>query len=308
MKILVTGGAGFIGSHLVDRYIELGHSVVIVDNIYTGQKHFLNSKASFYEVDIRDRAKIAHIFAKEKPEVLNHHAAQMDVRKSVSEPEFDAQVNIIGLINLLEEGRKNGLKKVLFASSGGAVYGDADVLPTSESYPTRPASPYGISKLASEYYLDFYYQTYKIPYTALRYGNVYGPRQNPHGEAGVIAIFTKKMLKGEVPIINGDGEQSRDFVYVSDLVEANVKALDMQNPLKVNIGTGISTSINDIFDILVKLTGVNFSQKHGEGKPGEQRISMLDATLAQKQLGWKSQTSISEGLKKTVEFFLHETH
>ncbi|RJR30222.1 NAD-dependent epimerase/dehydratase family protein [Candidatus Microgenomates bacterium] len=308
MKILVTGGAGFIASHIVDKYLELGHDVVIIDNLFTGQKKFINPKVKFYEVDIRDQEKIASIFTQEKPEVLNHHAAQMDVRKSVTDPVFDANVNIIGLINLMENGKKNGLKKVVFASSGGAVYGDAEKLPTPESYPTRPASPYGISKLTSEYYLDFYSQTYGVSYVALRYGNVYGPRQNPHGEAGVVAIFAQKMLKSEQPIINGDGEQSRDFVFVADVVDANVKALDVMEPLKINIGTGKNTTINTIFDNLVRLTGTSFQKQHATAKKGEQKISLLDYSLATQKLNWQPKYSISEGLAQTVEYFKHESN
>jgi len=304
----MTGGAGFIGSHIVDRYIDLGHQVVIVDNLVTGYKKFINPQATFYEVDVRNKDQITDIFTREKPEVLNHHAAQMDVRKSVADPVFDADVNIIGLINLMEAGKNAGVKQVIFASSGGAVYGDAEVLPTPETYPTQPASPYGISKLTSEYYLHFYSQAYGIRYVALRYGNVYGPRQNPHGEAGVVAIFTKKLLAGDTPVINGDGLQIRDLVYVGDIVEANVKALVCNKNLKVNIGTGKETNVNEIFAQLVHLTRSSAKETHGVAKKGEQRKSVLDTSLAKKEFGWESATSFSEGLIRTVEYFKNENN
>jgi UDP-glucose 4-epimerase len=303
MKILVTGGAGFIASHIADKYIELRYDVVVVDNLYTGKREFVNPKARFYEADIRDKEKIRKIFEEEKPEILNHHAAQMDVRKSVADPGFDAQVNIIGLINLMEAGRISGLKKVIFASSGGAIYGDASALPTPETFWPKPASPYGISKWTTEHYLDFYYQAYGIDYTALRYGNVYGPRQNPHGEAGVVAIFTQRLLNNQQPMINGDGKQTRDFVYVGDVVNANIKALNSAVSLTVNIGTGKQTDINTIYDLLVKLTGTNFPQDHREAKPGEQRVSVLDNKFAKQKLGWEPITELDQGLEETVKYF-----
>lgn len=306
MKILVTGGAGFIGSNIVDRYIGLGHQVVIIDDLSSGKKEFINPQAIFYQADIRDKARVSEIFEKEKPEVLNHHAAQMEVRRSVSDPQFDAEVNIIGLLNLLEAGRLNGLKKVIFASSGGAIYGDAEVLPTPETYPAHPASPYGVSKLTSEQYLWFYKLTYGIEAVSLRYSNVYGLRQNPHGEAGVVAIFAQKMLKREQPMINGDGEQSRDFVHVGDVVEANVAALGFNQTVSVNIGTGIATTINTIFDTLVGLTKASVKREYGPVKPGEQLKSLLDIHLAKELFSWQPQVSLQEGLTKTVEFFQHE--
>ncbi len=305
MKILVTGGAGFIGSNIVDKYVQLGHEVVIIDNLSTGRKENINPQAKFYQADICDTQKMTEIFQKEKPEVLNHHAAQMDVRKSVADPVYDAQNNLIGLLNLMERGRKNGLKQVIFASSGGAIYGDADILPTPESYLPRPASPYGIAKLASEYYLDFYKQVYSINYIALRYGNVYGPRQNPHGEAGVIAIFTSKLLKNIQPIINGDGKQKRDFVYVQDVVKANTLALNHDASIAVNIATGVGTDINTIYDILVRLTETSFSRIHGDPKPGEQKVSILDNKTAKDKLNWAPQTTLEAGLTQTVNYFKH---
>ena len=305
MKILVTGGAGFIGSHIVDRYIELGHEVVIIDNLSTGQKKFIHPKAVFYEVDIRDRKEIATIFSREKPLVLNHHAAQMDVRKSVADPIFDAEVNIIGFLNLLESGRHHGLTRVIFASSGGTVYGDAEKVPTLETSPTRAISPYGISKLTGEYYLNFYNKTYGMVTTSLRYGNVYGPRQNPHGEAGVVAIFTKSMLSGKTPTIYGDGLQSRDFVYVGDVVDANAKAL-IGPSLTVNIGTGQPSTVNQIFTEIAQLTGFSKQPVFGPPRAGEQRQSLLDIHKAYQKMAWKPQVSLHDGLKKTVAFFKNE--
>lgn len=307
MKILVTGGAGFIGSNIVDEYLKLGHSVVVVDDLSTGKENFINKKAVFYAADIRDLEKIAKIFEKEKPEVLNHQAAQISVRDSVQNPRNDAEINIIGLINLLQAGVKTGLKKVIFASSGGVVYGESEKLPTPESYvPLLPLSPYGVTKLASEYYLHFYYQTYKIVYLALRYSNVYGPRQNPRGEAGVVAIFSKRLLAGETPIINGDGLQTRDYVFVGDVVSANVNALHYSSYGSFNIGTGRETNVVEIFKKLRKLTGRDISAKHGVAKIGEQKRSCLDASLAEKRLGWRAVTSLETGLAKTLEYFRYE--
>ena len=307
MKILVTGGAGFIGSHIVDAYINLGHEVIVIDNLSTGQKRFLNPKAIFYQVDIRERAQVEEIFATHQPGVLNHHAAQMDVRKSVADPIFDAEVNILGLIHLMEIGRTTGLKQVIFASSGGTVYGEAKQIPTPESAPTLPISPYGISKLASENYLHFYRAIYGIKFAALRYGNVYGPRQNPHGEAGVVAIFCKKLLKQEQPVINGDGEQTRDFVYVKDVVEANVLALNLRQPLIVNIGTGTATSVNTVFDILGRLMQSTLPKKYGPVKPGEQRTSVLETSLAKETLSWSPKFTLERGLSETIAFFENES-
>ena len=295
MKILVTGGAGFIGSHIVDSYVKLGHQVIVIDNLITGRLKNLNPKAKFYQIDITNRQEVARLFDTEKPEILNHHAAQMDVRKSVEDPIFDAQTNILGFLNLMEEGRKNGLKKVIFASTGGAIYGDANIIPTPEIYLTNPVSPYGISKLTTEHYLYYYNWLYKINFCVLRYSNVYGPRQNPHGEAGVIAIFIKKMLNNEQPIINGDGTQIRDFV--------NVSALNISQPIIVNIGTGIGTNLNVLFDELNQAAHLRFNKIYGPGKLGEQKTSTLDATNASKILNWKPRYDLKQGLLETVNFF-----
>jgi UDP-glucose 4-epimerase len=236
MRILVTGGAGFIGSHLVDGFINAGHQVAVIDDLSSGRRENLNPQARFYQLDVQDPA-VGDLFRRETPEVMCHHAAQMDVRRSVADPLFDARVNLLGLLNLIENARQHGLKRVLFASTGGAIYGEQDIYPAPETHKTEPLSPYGVAKLASERYLFFYHATYGISYTAMRYANVYGPRQNPHGEAGVVAIFTEKLLRGEHPIINGDGTQTRDYVYVGDLVRANLAALQSDFVGAVNLGT-----------------------------------------------------------------------
>lgn len=304
MKILVTGGAGFIASHIVDAYVGEGHEVAVLDNLSSGKEQFINKKARFYKTDIRNKSEVETIIKKERPQVINHHAAQISVRDSVDNPVNDLEINLLGLLNLLEASKNSGLKKFIFASSGGVVYGEADKLPTPENYvPLKPQSPYGITKLGSEYYLNYYYLSCKIPYVALRYGNVYGPRQNPHGEAGVVAIFALKLLKNEVPVINGDGLQTRDFVYAGDVVSANKKALELEVSGAFNIGTGKETNVVEIFRNLKKITGKNIKANYGPAKSGEQKRSCLDCKLADDLLGWKAQVSLFEGLKKTVEYF-----
>ncbi len=302
MKILVTGGAGFIGSHVVDAYIELGHEVVVVDNLSSGSVENINPKAKFYRMDIRDR-EVEGLFKDEKPDVVNHHAAQMDVRKSVEDPIYDADVNIIGSLNILQNCVKYGVKKFIFASTGGAIYGEQDYFPADEEHPTRPLSPYGVAKLTVEKYLYFYKEVHGLNYVVLRYANIYGPRQNPHGEAGVVAIFTSKMLKGEQPIINGDGFQTRDYTFVGDVVRANVLALNYDRSDIFNIGTGIETDVNTLFRKLKLLTGANCDEFHGPAKPGEQRRSVISYEKIYKTLGWKPMISLDDGLRLTVEFF-----
>ncbi len=302
MKILVTGGAGFIASHVVDAYVAAGHDVVVVDDLSSGRHENLNPKARFVQLDVQDPA-IGALFERERPEVLNHHAAQMDVRRSVADPVFDARVNLIGLLNLMEHGRRHGLRRVIFASTGGAIYGEQDTFPAPEGHPLAPLSPYGVAKLASERYLYFYSAAYGISYLACRYGNVYGPRQNPHGEAGVIAIFTEKLLRGELPVINGDGKQTRDYVYVGDLVRANVAALSSDHCGALNFGTGIESDVNTLFGHLVRLCGSAAPERHGPAKPGEQRRSVIDAAAAARVLGWRPEVSLEEGLRQTVAWF-----
>lgn len=306
MNILVTGGAGFIGSHVVDALIDSGHSVTIVDDLSMGKRENINVNAEFYQLDIRsDRLK--NIFKDDEFEVVIHHAAQMDVRKSVEDPLFDASVNIIGTINLLENCRLHKIKKIIFASTGGAIYGEQEHFPADEHHATSPISPYGIAKLAIEKYLYYYGEIHRLPYVSLRYGNVYGPRQNPQGEAGVVAIFAAKMLAGDQPLINGDGKQTRDYVYVGDVVKANLLALNDEGLGIFNVGTGIETDVNEVFNILRELTGSSCQESHGPAKPGEQQRSVIDSSLSEKTFGWRPGTTIRDGLKQTVEYFkLHK--
>jgi UDP-glucose 4-epimerase len=303
MKILVTGGAGFIGSHIVDAYLRLGHQVIIVDNLITGRARNINPAATFYEADIRDATTMREIFDREKPDVLNHHAAQMDVRKSVEDPMYDASVNVIGALTLFENCVRTGVQRVLFASSGGAIYGEQEYFPADELHPTRPISPYGITKLVTEHYLYYYKTVYGIDSVSLRYANIYGPRQNPHGEAGVVAIFTTKLLAGEQPIINGDGKQTRDYVFVDDVVHANVLALNSTGSNIFNIGTGIETNVNQLFHQLKKSAKAFAEEKHGEAKKGEQMRSVLSSAHIERQLGWKPSVTLAEGLQRTVDYF-----
>jgi UDP-glucose 4-epimerase len=307
MKILVTGGAGFIGSHVVDRYVAVGHQVVVVDDLSSGQRPFVNPAAKFYELDIRS-PRLAEVFEAERPEVVNHHAAQAEVRRSVEDPEFDASVNILGFLNLLVGCRAVSVRRVIYVSSGGAVYGDTTVLPTPEDHPTQPASPYGISKLTGEHYLTCWGALHGIRGVALRYANVYGPRQNPHGEAGVVAIFSHRLLRGEPAIINGDGQQTRDYVYVGDVAEVNLRALDHPDVTgALNIGTGLETSVVDLFRRLRDVAGVQGEPAHGPPKAGEQRRSVLDTTRAARLLGWTPRVTLDEGLQLTVDHFRNQT-
>ncbi len=302
MRILVTGGAGFIGSHTVDGYIEQGHDVVVIDDLSTGKAENVNQRASFVKVGIEDPA-VEEIFREHNPEVLNHHAAQMDVRRSVENPLFDAGVNLLGTLNLLQNCVKYDVKKVVFASSGGTVYGEQEKFPADEEHPLKPLSPYGVSKLAGEKYLYFYKMAHGLDYTALRYANVYGPRQNPHGEAGVVAIFIQKLLSGEQPVINGDGLQTRDFIYVEDVAQANIVALEGDKSGEFNIGTGIETDINTVFRKLLEITGIDAEEVHAPAKPGEQQRSAIDNGKAREILNWNPGISLEDGLKKTVDFF-----
>lgn len=306
MNILVTGGAGFIASHIVDAYIQLGHSVSVLDNLSTGREKNLNPRASFVHQDVRDADAMRNLFARQKFDVVNHHAAQMDVRRSVADPVFDASVNILGVLTLLEECMKGGVSKVIFASSGGAIYGEQDYFPADEKHPTRPISPYGVAKLSTEQYLFYYKAVYGLDSVNLRYANIYGPRQNPEGEAGVVAIFTSRMLSGSAPIINGEGKQTRDYVFVGDVVRANVLALDFRGSNVFNIGTGKESDVNTLFRILRKETGSSCEEQHGPAKKGEQLRSVLDNRKAASVLGWRPTVTLEEGLARTVDFFKKE--
>ena len=302
MKVLVTGGAGFIGSHIVDRLVQEGHQVAVVDNLSTGKKKNLNPAAVFYKADILS-PKIARIFEKEKPDIISHHAAQMDVRRSVADPLFDAQSNILGLLNVLENAVKCGTRKVIFASSGGAVYGEQQVFPAPETHPVNPVSPYGISKLSGEHYLYYYQQAAGLNYAILRYANVYGPRQDPFGEAGVVAIFSQKLLLNEQPIINGNGKQTRDYVFVDDVVEAHMAVFEDGVRGIFNVGTGDETSVNQLFQYLAEITGAKVKEVHGPEKRGEQVRSCLDAGKLRKATVWETRTQLQDGLKLTVDYF-----
>ena len=300
MKILVTGGAGFIGSHVVDLFIAKGYEVVIVDDLSTGHESNLNPNAVFYKMDIRDPG-LVDVFAKERPDFVSHHAAQMDVRRSVSQPLFDADVNILGSINVIECARKFEIKKFVYISSGGAAYGEPEYLPCDEKHPINPICQYGASKHTVEHYLYMYQINYGLEYTVIRYPNVYGPRQDPKGEAGVIAIFIGKMLANEPVVINGDGEQQRDFVHVSECANANFLALQARSGI-YNLGSGYGISVNQIFTALRKITGYSQDAMYGPAKLGETRVIYLDAALAFKEMGWKSVIKLEDGLRQTLEY------
>jgi UDP-glucose 4-epimerase len=302
MKVMVTGGAGFIGSHVVDMLIGSGHEVVVVDDLSTGRQSNLNSQAKFYQVDIRS-PQMREIFELERPEVISHHAAQMDVRRSMKEPIFDADVNILGSIKLLELAREFGTRKFIHISSGGAAYGEPVYLPCDEDHPVRPLCPYGASKYTFELYLYMYKENYGQDYTVLRYPNVYGPRQDPHGEAGVVAIFSGQMLQGQSVTINGNGEQVRDFVYVTDCAKANLLALKAGSGQVYNLGFGVGTTINEIFQHLREITSYPNQANYGPAKVGETFRIYLDASRAKRELGWEPTFTLHEGLTHTVEYF-----
>src|SRR5262245_18458074 len=302
MRILVTGGAGFIGSHVADRFVSLGHEVAVLDNLSTGFREFVPAKARFYQVDVTDAAAVDRCFAEFRPEIVDHHAAQIDVRKSVVDPVFDARVNILGGIELLKACTRHGVHKVIYASTGGALYGEGRTLPATEDHPVNPEAPYGASKHTFEHYLYLWKLLHGLDYTVLRYPNIYGPRQNPHGEAGVNAIFIGLMLKGESPRIFGTGEQVRDYLYVGDVVEANEIALGAGSGEMVNLGTGIGTSVIQIFRELQDILGFSGEPIYEAARPGEVQRIFLDASRARRVLGWKPRTPFREGLERTVEW------
>jgi len=319
MRILVTGGAGFIGSHLVDRLIKEGHRVIIIDNLSTGKKENINPAffkkngadfgAKFYQMDICS-FKISDVFKKEKPQVVFHCAAQINVRKSVENPIEDAKINILGSLNIIQSFVRTNLRsnrqkfaKIIFTSTGGAIYGDTNVIPTPESFPELPISPYGVAKLSVEKYLNYYFKVFGLPYISLRLANVYGPRQDSEGEAGVVAIFCEKMIKGKQPVIFGSGRQTRDFVYVKDVVEAHILALKKKRVGIYNIGTGKETNINKIFDLIKKYTAAQYKKEYHSPRKGEQKRSCLDYSKAKKELDWEPKYDLDGGIRETVEWF-----
>jgi len=302
VRVLVTGGAGFIGSHLVDALVDGGREVLVIDDLSSGVRENVSPAAAFHQLDIRE-PEAAALLRDWRPDVVCHHAAQMSVSRSVREPLYDAAVNVMGGLNLLEAARDVGARFV-FASTGGAMYGDADVLPTPETYPAWPVSPYGVAKLSFEHYLHCYTVEHGLRSVALRYANVYGPRQNPHGEAGVVAIFCLRLLAGEQAVINGDGRCRRDFVFVDDVVRANLAALDAEDVTgRFNVGTGRQVDINRIFELVRELVGVGAPEVHGPPRPGDQRTSALDSSLIAEKLGWRPQVELEDGLERTVAWF-----
>ncbi len=302
MKIVVTGGAGFIASHIVDAYLHQGHEVHVIDDFSTGGKVNLNPSAVLHQSNVAD-AEAAKLILEIKPDVLNHHAAQMDVRHSVEDPLFDAGVNIFGFLNLLEACKKAGTARVIFASSGGAIYGDEEPIPADEDHPKKPMSPYGVSKMTGELYLAYYYMAFGMRYVALRYANVYGPRQSTKGEAGVVAIFMSQLLAEKPPIINGDGKQTRDYVFVDDVVRANVAALETGCIGGINIGTGRETDVVTLCRMLQQRAHSKVEAMHGPAKIGEQMRSCLEIGLARRVLDWRPEISLEEGLTQTLAYY-----
>lgn len=315
MRVLVTGGAGFIGSHIVDQLRAKGHEPFVLDNLCSGRRENLPADVPLHVVDIGDEAGVKRVFDEVRPEAVCHQAAQMSVSRSVREPVFDAQVNVIGLLHVLQESARVGVKRIVFASSGGALYGDVTT-PVGEDHPCEPIAPYGISKLVGEHYLRFFTREHGIRTVALRYTNVYGPRQNPHGEAGVVAIFSIKMLAAEQATINGDGRYVRDYVYVEDVARANVLALEgnlSSDAMALNVGTGVGTDVNELAAEIHRLASEIRQRtgrrdpipqpRHGEARAGDLRSSIVSAALAGKTLGWQPTVSLTEGLQRTVEWF-----
>jgi len=302
MKILVTGGAGFIASHIMDRYLQLGHQVAVIDNLSTGQRGNLNPAARFYEADITNADRVAEVFAAEQPQIVNHHAAQMDVRRSVAEPIFDAETNIIGSLNVIGSALQVGVEKIIYASTGGAIYGELEYSPADEQHPIKPLSPYGISKHAVEHYLHLYQHLDGLDFTVLRYSNVYGPRQNPYGEAGVVAIFGKQMLAGQQPTIFGDGTDTRDYVFVSDVVEANQLALEAGSGEIFNISTGKATTVQQIFDTVAEASSYRGEPSYAPSRPGDLCHNVLDSTKAQQLLDWTPEVTLPQGIALTVDY------
>jgi UDP-glucose 4-epimerase len=301
MKILVTGGAGFIASHIVDAYVARGHAVTVVDNLSSGQRENVNRRAELIVADLRD-SKTVDMLRGSRFDILNHHAAQIDVRVSVADPAADAELNIVAALRLVQALVTSGLKKIVFASSGGAIYGDPVRVPQSEEHPTAPISPYGCAKLAIDQYLHYYRVVHGVPSVSLRYSNVYGPRQRKDGEAGVVAIFAGAMLEGHQPRINGSGEQTRDYVFVEDVVRANMAATELDLTGPYNVGTGIETSVNALYAALCKVIGTTKPAVHAPAKPGEQMRSVLDASRLWKAAKLQPPVPLSDGLRQTVDW------
>jgi UDP-glucose 4-epimerase len=306
VKVVVTGGAGFIGSHVCDALLAKGHQVIALDNLSTGRRENLAAAVTLATLDIRSQ-EASELIRRERPGAIFHLAAQMDVRKSVEDPRFDAESNILGFLNVLEAARNAGTGKVVFSSTGGAIYGDQDTFPAPETHPLRPVSPYGVSKAAGELYLGYYRAQYGLRSVALRYANVYGPRQNPHGEAGVVAIFSERLIHRAPCTIFGTGRQTRDFVYGPDVARANLLALenDLEGP--VNIGTGLETDVNRLYALLATAAGVDQPPRHADAKPGEQLRSSVDPKLAAQALGWAASVALPEGLARTIAWFQERT-
>ena len=302
MRALVTGGAGFIGSHLVDALVAQGTEVLAVDDLSRGRRDQVNAAAEFTRMDVAD-PRLVDLIGAHRPDVVFHLAAQIDVRRSVADPMADAQTNVVGTVNLLQGSAHHGVSRIVFASSGGAIYGDTDVIPTPESHEQRPESPYGTAKLCGEAYGNLYQRMRGLEFIALRYANVYGPRQDPHGEAGVVAIVAKRLLRDEPATINGDGLQTRDYVYVDDVVRANLAAVSAKTPDAVNIGTGVETDVNGLYERLRRICGTDAPAVHADAKPGEQRRSCLDIRHARAALDWEPSVPLEDGLRRTVDHF-----
>ncbi len=302
MRLFVTGGAGFIGSHVIDAYLAAGHEVCVYDNLCKGQRAFVSERATLIEGDICDTQQLEKAIAAFKPQVINHHAAHVHVPTSITRPAYDAQINVVGTLNVVMQGAKHGVKRIIFASSGGAIYGEAAKRPTAETAPTLPLSPYGVSKLAAEFYLTSLSAVAGFELVILRYANVYGPRQNDEGEGGVVAIFCAQMSAQQPVTLYGDGEQTRDFVFVKDIAHANVLALEATSGC-YNLGTGVATSINVLFAELERMSATKHVLKHAPAREGEIVHSTLDASLAKQRLGWQAATPLAEGLQATWRWY-----
>jgi UDP-glucose 4-epimerase len=304
VRILVTGGAGFIGSHVVDAYVAAGHEVAVLDNFSTGREDNVNQAAGVHRVDLRDQPQVDHAIASFRPDLVNHHAAQSEVPRSVADPAYDAQINIVGGINLLKACVDHHVRKVIFSSTGGALYGEPDVVPAGEDHPVRPLSPYGTSKFAFEQYLATFRRTFGLDFTVLRYANVYGARQDFHAEEGrVIAIFVSRMLAGKPVIIDGTGEQSRDMVHVGDVAAANLAVVEKGSGGTFHVSTGIAVTVNDLFRKIALLTGYGLEPTFGPPRKGDVYQIALDNERARQEVGWEPHVNLEEGLSLTVDYF-----